>query len=72
MREKTKYRLSVPLSTHIYDQVVLQAQAFGVSPSSYVAFIVGSHLTTSNKLITGLNETITKQIEQQRKGKENE
>jgi hypothetical protein len=62
MTEKKKTRLSVPLSQKIYDQIVAEADKIGVSPATHCAHLIGSHLSTTNSLLSGINTTLTKEL----------
>ena len=62
MTEKNKYRLSVPLSRQIYEQIVSEAERIGVSPATHCAHLIGTHLSTTNKLLSGFNQTFSKEL----------
>jgi len=57
---RTKYRLSVPLSLEVYQQIEAEANRIGVSPASHVAHLIGYHLATTKSILDGLNETLRK------------
>lgn len=60
---RTKTRISVPLSPEIMAQVLAEAQKIGVSAPTHLAHLIGTHYATTNTIITGLNETLRKGIE---------
>jgi hypothetical protein len=60
---KVRYRLSVPLSKEIYEQITAEAQRIGVSAPTHAAHLIGYHLATSKSLLAGLNETLRKGLE---------
>jgi len=60
---RTKYRLSVPLSLDIYNQIQAEAERIGVSPATHAAHLIGYHLATSKSILNGLNETLRKGLE---------
>lgn len=67
MRNKTKYRLSVPLSQEIYEQILAEAQKIGVSAPTHAAHLIGYHLATTKTFLDGLNDTLRKGIEDAQK-----
>jgi hypothetical protein len=57
-----KKRISVPFSEPIYDLVMNQAAALGVSPSYYIANIVAQQLITQKQMMQGINDLIKQSI----------
>lgn len=54
----SKIRVSVPLSPEIYKLTELESKKFGVSMSSFIAFILGQHLDTKLQVLNSFNSTM--------------
>lgn len=55
-------RLSVPLSQPLYDQIKIEAEALGVTMSSWVAFKIGEQLRIQIEFKNQLQERIGDQF----------
>ncbi len=42
-KKSTRRRLSVPLSIKLYDKILRDADAMGVSPATYAGILIGQH-----------------------------
>jgi predicted HicB family RNase H-like nuclease len=64
-REKTKTRISVPLSLEVYKQIEEESKRIGVSMATYIAFMIGSQMDVKKSMLNSVGSSLDAMIRQQ-------